>query len=140
VTRDEYLEILATQPATGAQVGAIISEFDRLGVVDRAERLATTAELLELEHVGSTTDLVMGDAGRLVRMLQRTRDHAELAGISASADDENQADEADEAAETADDDPVDEPLTWPEAIIRIIAVIYTACRKPISREEDIPDD
>jgi hypothetical protein len=137
VTRDEYLEILATQPATGAQVGAIISEFDRLGVVDRAERLAITAELLELEHVGSTTDLVMGDAGRLVRMLQRTRDHAELVGISAPADDEDQADEA---AETADDDPVDEPLTWPEAIIRIIAVIYTACRKPISREEDIPDD
>jgi hypothetical protein len=93
MTRDEYLEVLATEPATGAQVGAIIGEFGRLGITDRAERLAITAALLGLEHVGSTTDLVMGDAGRLVAMLRRTHDRAELPDVTAAAVDDDQADE-----------------------------------------------
>jgi hypothetical protein len=123
VNRDDYLAMLATEPATGTQVGAVIGEFERLGVVDRGERLAITAELLGLEHVSSTTDLVMGDAGRLVAMLRRTRDRAELPDISAPADDEDQADEP---AEIDDDDPGAERIRWPEAISRIIAMLYAA--------------
>jgi hypothetical protein len=78
MTRVEYLEMLATEPATPMQVGAIMGEFDRLGVADRAERLALSAELLGLDELDSTTDLVMGEAGRLVGILRSTRDRAEL--------------------------------------------------------------
>lgn len=93
MNRDEYLVVLATEPATATQVGAIIGEFGRLGVDDRAERLAITAALLGLENVSSTTDLVMGDAGRLVAMLRRTHDRAELPEVTAAAVDHDQADE-----------------------------------------------
>lgn len=93
MTRDEYLTVLATEPATAAQIGAIIGEFGRLGIADRAERLAITAALLGLENVGSTTNLVMGDAGRLYRMLLDIRDRAALPNVTAAPVDDDQADE-----------------------------------------------
>jgi hypothetical protein len=125
MTRDEYLAVLATEPATTAQVGAIIGEFERLGVVDRAERLAISAELLGLEELGSTTDLVMGDAGRLYRLLLDVRDRAELPGVNVAAVD-GQADEHD-AEDLADDGQADDDrITWREAIARIVTMIYAA--------------
>lgn len=123
MTRDEYLYVLATEPATTTQVGAVIAEFDRLGVTDRTERLAITAALLDLEDLGSTTDLVMGDAGRLVAMLRHTRDRAELPDVTPAADDEDQADEHDNDKHG---DSGNERITWPEAILRILIMIYAA--------------
>ena len=120
MTRDEYLHMLGTEPATSTQVGAIIGEFERLGVADRAERLAICAELLGLEELGSTSGLVMGQAGYLVNLLQRTRDRAELAAVTAAAVGDGQDDEH------GDGQDGNEPITWPEAIVRIIAMLYTA--------------
>jgi hypothetical protein len=101
VTRDELNEMLATRPATPNQRGAVLREFGRLGFHDehdRAERLAICAALLGLEELGSTRDLVMGQAGQLVNILQRVRDRGELAAVElsprASAADEHQDDEA----------------------------------------------
>jgi hypothetical protein len=65
----DWHAVLASEPATCGQVGAIHGECQRLGLTDRAERLAVTATLLGLDGLDSTRDLVMGDAGRLVRML-----------------------------------------------------------------------
>jgi len=78
---DEWHAVLETEPATPNQVGAIMAEFRRLGFAgryDRTERLAASAALLELGELDSMRDLVMGDAGRLLRMLQRFRDRAGL--------------------------------------------------------------
>lgn len=85
MTRDELNQVLATEPATRTQVGAVLGEFGRLGVADRAERLALSAQLLGLDALGSTADLVMGDAGRLITMLRRTRDRVELPAFVAAA-------------------------------------------------------
>jgi hypothetical protein len=83
MTRDEYDQVLATEPATPNQIGAVHREFGRLGVDDRAERLAISAELLGLDEVGSTTDLVMGQAGRLVGILQQVDNRADLPAVPA---------------------------------------------------------
>jgi hypothetical protein len=94
VTRDEYLEVLATEAATPTQVGAIIAEFRRLGVVDRGERLAISAALLGLGDLGSTSDLVMGDAGRLLSLMRHVRDRGELPDADQlDEDDDGQDDE-----------------------------------------------
>ncbi len=78
MTRDEYLAVLAETPATPNQVGAIVHECERLGLADRAERLAITAALAGLDELASTRDLTMGEAGRLCRMLPLVADRAEL--------------------------------------------------------------
>lgn len=117
MTRDEWCAYAESTPATPAQVGAIVGEFERLGVVDRAERLAISAELLGLENLGSTKHLVMGDAGRLYRMLLDVRDRGELPGVTAAAVDGDQAD---------DDRAGNERITWAEAITRIIIMAYMA--------------
>ncbi|MHB1593889.1 MAG: hypothetical protein ACYCO9_06435 [Streptosporangiaceae bacterium] len=71
MTRDEYLAVLATEPATPNQVGAIRGECDRLGLGgDRDRRLAVCAAVLGLDGLGSTRDLQMGQAGRLVAVLR----------------------------------------------------------------------
>lgn len=90
MNRDEWNQVLATEPATDNQRGAILREFDRLGVDDRPERLAICAALLGLDELGSTNDLVMGDAGYLVNLLRRTRDRAELPDVTAAAVDDGQ--------------------------------------------------
>lgn len=83
MNRDEYLEMLATEPATPYQRGAIMREFARLGVSDRVERLAVCAALLELDGLESTRDLVMGQAGQLVAALLHTRDRVDLPDVTA---------------------------------------------------------
>lgn len=81
MSRDEYLEMLATAAPTVNQRGRIMDECRRLGLADRAERLAVLAGLLGLDRLGSTADLTMGQAGQLVNALQRVRDRAELPGM-----------------------------------------------------------
>jgi hypothetical protein len=127
MTRDEYLHVLATEPATSTQVGAIIGEFTRLGVTGRAERLAISAGLLGLDHLASTKDLVRGDAGRLYRMLLDVRDRAELPGIPAAGDGEDQAGEHGEQISIA------------EALRQIALAIYLACqgRPALARKSEI---
>jgi hypothetical protein len=80
----DWHAILATEPATPNQVGTVIGEWQRLGLGhpdDRAERLKLTARLLGLAKIGSTTDLVMGDAGRLIGMLRDCEDRASLGAL-----------------------------------------------------------
>lgn len=99
--RDELNEMLAATPATRNQVGAIIGEFNRLGFYghprDRDERLAVCAALLGIEHLRSTRDLTMGEAGQLVRLLTDTRDRGDLPAVdltpSAAHGDDHQGDE-----------------------------------------------
>jgi hypothetical protein len=87
MTREEWAEMLATTPATPLQVGAIHGEFRRLGFIaaERDERLAACAALLGLERLWSTRDLVMGDAGLLVRLLRELPDRAALIAAIAAA-------------------------------------------------------
>lgn len=87
MNREEWNHVLESEPATPNQVGAIHGEFRRLGIGDRDKRLAITAELLGLGELDSTTDLVMGEAGRLIGILRQTRDRSEL---PLAADDEDQ--------------------------------------------------
>ena len=72
--------VLATEPATQMQVGAIHGQFRRLGYghADRDRRLAACAALLGLDALDTTTTLTMGDAGRAVRILQSFADRAEM--------------------------------------------------------------
>jgi hypothetical protein len=81
VRRDEWLELAATEPATSDQVGAIHREFARLGYreAERAGRLAASAALLCLDGLDSSADLTLGEAGKLVRLLQGFTSRAELA-------------------------------------------------------------
>lgn len=73
------LEMLATTPATRAQVGAIAGEFQRrMGVRRRDQRLEISAALLHLDGLNSTADLTMGQAGKLLHILRSTPDRAEL--------------------------------------------------------------
>jgi hypothetical protein len=60
---------LDTEPLTASQLGRIHREFARLGfhqTQDRAERLRLTAALARVPELGSTKDLTMGQAGRVI--------------------------------------------------------------------------
>src|ERR1035441_8771002 len=77
----EWHEVLATEPATREQIGAIHGEFRRLGYRDpwhRADRLPVTARLAECEPIGSSKDLSQGEAGRALRMLQQCENSGSL--------------------------------------------------------------
>lgn len=78
---DQWHAVLSTEPATPNQRGAIMAQFERLGfrsTYDRADRLTASAALLDLSELRSTRDLVMGEAGKLLCILQGFRDRAEL--------------------------------------------------------------
>jgi hypothetical protein len=80
LTRDEWNAVLATEPATSAQLGAVMHEFRRLGFAegDRGERLAVSGAVLGLDALGSTRDLTMGQAGQLVRALMAYTERGSL--------------------------------------------------------------
>jgi hypothetical protein len=143
VNREEYLAMLAAEPATPHQRGAILREFERLGFddADRAERLAVCAALLELDELGSTADLLMGQAGQLVNMLQRTRHRAELPDATAVADEpageddragDGRADAGDGQGDehASEDQPPAARLTVAEVIARMIARWLAAFADP----------
>jgi hypothetical protein len=85
VTRDEYLALLETEPASPNQRGAIMRECDRFGLTDRAERLTACAVLLGLDDLGSTAELTMGQAGQLVNALEHTARRADLPDVARGA-------------------------------------------------------
>jgi hypothetical protein len=76
--RDEWNRVLDTTRATRSQRGAVMRECDRLGLADRAERLAVCAELLGINELRSTEDLTMGQAGQLVRVLAACSERSQL--------------------------------------------------------------
>jgi hypothetical protein len=119
VNRAEYLAMLENEPATPNQRGAIMRECDRLGLADRAERLATCAALLDLDALGSTAELTMGQGGKLVNALQSTRDRADLPDMTTAAGPGDGG--------QGEDGPGD-GISAAEAITRIIVMIATAVR------------
>lgn len=123
MTRDEWNHVLATERATSNQRGAIMREFGRLGFHDerdRAERLGICTALLGLDELGSTSDLVMGQAGQLVNILQNVRDRGELADVIAAADDVDQDDE------DRQDQDNENRITFTEMLIRVMVAVYIA--------------
>ena len=130
MTRDEYLAMLDTEPATPTQRGAVMRECDRLGLADRAERLAILAALLDLDALGSTANLTMGQAGKLVNLLQSTQNRGDLPEITTAtgADDGGQlGDHTDDAG--PDDGQGDDGsggMSIAEAIHRIILMFALA--------------
>lgn len=66
------MSTLDMEPLTSNQLGAIHREFYRLGFhvsIDRDERLRLTASLAKVPALTSTKNLVMGEAGRVIRAL-----------------------------------------------------------------------
>lgn len=92
MTLDEWYAYISAAPATSYQRGRIMAECSRLGIGDRAERLAICAQIAGLGELDSTRDLVWGDAGRIVRVLLDAGDRAEL--LDAAEVDDDQADPA----------------------------------------------
>lgn len=131
MNRDEWHEELAARPLTPNQRGAIMREFARLGVSDRTERLTVSAALLGLAELGSTSELVMGQAGQLVNVLAGIRDATELADAArdtAAADESIEGDAADHGVGQGDEhggEPRPRP-TWLEALSRIAIAVHLA--------------
>lgn len=133
MNRDEWNHVLDTESLTSNQRGAIMREFDRLGIRDRAERLRICASLLGLAELGSTSDLVMGQAGQLVDVLQRTADRAALrqaaAAPSSGGTQSAEHDGQDHNADARADRPASSgPITWPQIIARLVTAIRAAVR------------
>ena len=84
MSRAEWNAVLDSAPLTANQRGAIMRESLRLGLDDRAERLAVFAVLLGNGELGSTGDLTQGEAGRIIRVLMGAGDRAELLRLAAA--------------------------------------------------------
>ena len=84
-TLAQYRERLATMPLTRNQLGAIHGEWNRLGLFDRPERLRLSAAIAQAEPIGSTKDLTMGEAGRLVCQLRQCGTLARARALASSA-------------------------------------------------------
>jgi hypothetical protein len=86
VRLEDWHEVLASEPTTSNQRGAIMREFGRLGFGedDRAARLAASAALLELDELDTTSDLTMGQAGQLIRVLRQYAHRGELPEASSA--------------------------------------------------------
>jgi hypothetical protein len=125
MTRDEWNEVLAIAPLTQAQRVAVHAEFARLGVADRAERLAACAALLGLDGLGSTMDLTQGQAGKLIGEL-RARDRGELAAVAA----------ADDGDQDAEDGSAPCGPGWPGLLARCL---HAACGRTPGRPEGTAD-
>jgi len=123
MTLHEWHAQLASEPATPNQIGAVLREFGRLGLggpADRAERLALSAILLGLDGLDSTRHLVMGDAGRLVRLLGEYQDAAELRAAAAAVS----------AARTVDVPAPGRGLSMSEALTRALALVLGVWQRP----------
>lgn len=119
MNRDERNHVLDSEAATPNQRGAIMRECDRLGLVDRAERLAILAGLLGVDALDSSGNLTQGDAGRLVRILRNTRERAELPEITAAAGGDDDGQDHDDAEDG-------EFISVAEAIRRIVLMFAIA--------------
>lgn len=104
---------LEIEPLTDLQFGAIQREFTRLGYAraERDERLAMSAGLLGLDRLGSTRDLLKGQAGVLLRTLLGTGSRAELDVLLVPAP-----------------EPETPPVLWWEVVRALLdALAETAC-------------
>ena len=79
-----WRERLATEPLTRTQLGAIHGEWRRLGLRDRTERLRLSAALALVDTIGSTTELTMGEAGRMVGQLRQCATLADARALASS--------------------------------------------------------
>lgn len=137
MTRDEWNSHAETAPLTPDQRGAILGHCDRLGLADRCERLAVLAELLGLDNLESTADLTLGQAGRLVNLLQHTRDRGELLELAAAAAHDGQGDATAAAVK---------PVTLADALGQITLALWQIFgaapepAKPGVPEGSVPDD
>jgi hypothetical protein len=102
-----------------------VGEFARLGVTDRAERLAVSAALLNLADLDTTSHLTMGDAGRLLSALQHTVGRAELPVLTA----------VDEVDDQSAEQAGGRTITWPEVIAQIIATALGVLAEPTAAAE-----
>lgn len=125
MNQDEYRAHLAEAPATPNQVGAIHRQAARLGLTDRAARLAVCAELLGLGSLGSTRDLSQGDAGRLVGILSRARGRADLPGAARDAGE----DQGDEGAAPAEQDDGPRGMSIAEALCRFALLVLAELQR-----------
>lgn len=151
MNRDEWNDLMATERITRNQRGAIMREFDRLGFHykrDRADRLAVCAALLGIDGLDSTDDLTQGQAGQLVNALQRTATRAELPRIVTApvADGTQPAVEHQGQDQGHVDDPAEtgpaapgEPMTWPQLITRLLAVVYAVVHGNADAGQDAAD-
>jgi hypothetical protein len=83
-TLAEYRERLATEPLTPLQLGAIHGEWRRLGLHYRPERLRLSAALAQVGAIGTTKDLTMGEAGRVVGQLRQCATLADARALASS--------------------------------------------------------
>lgn len=124
MTREEWNAYAESVPLTPDQRGAILGHCDRLGLTDRGERLTVLAAVLDLDELESTAGLTLGQAGRLVNLLQHTSGRADLPDVTAAAVGDGQDDE-----HAGDGQDGTERITWPEAITRISVMVYVAYRE-----------
>jgi hypothetical protein len=135
MNRDEWNGELELRPLTPNQRGAVMREFARLGIADRAERLAAIAALLGIDALGSTGELTQGQAGQLVNTLERITDPAELPQVAAVR-------EIGDSPDTVPRDRGEVPgltttgrLTWSQVFTRALAVVYLPTRGGIDSGE-----
>jgi hypothetical protein len=110
--------VLATEPATRNQVGAIHGKFRDLGFRpgrDRDDRLAYTAALAGLDQLDSSSQLTQGEAGRVVGQLRECATASEA---------------FDRAWPGA---PILRPVTlWPETVAALAVALYgMSKRRPV---------
>lgn len=116
----EWCAYAESAPATPAQVGAIRGEWRRLWPeCGRETRLSTCAALLGCGELGSTTDLVLGDAGRLLAMLRGFASRAELAAAASS-------DGEDQAGEPAREELASDGVSVGDALVRVMPAAFAA--------------
>jgi hypothetical protein len=116
---------LARKSLTPLQRRAIFYEFGRLGfrAADRDERLKVASELLDLNsELRSINHLSLGQAGKLISILRRTRTAAELSPVI-------NADQGD--ADQGDDDQDNDPagLSFGEIVLFMAAAAYLAWKE-----------
>jgi len=127
----EWRQVLATEPATPHQIGAIHRESARLGLDGRAGRLRGCAAILGLGDLESTRNLTMGEAGKLVRTLCEVRDLSELPATTAAADSGHQADDAGGAARVTGSGISREParMSFGEALMWSVFLVIETRRE-----------
>lgn len=124
MTRDEYLHVLATEPLTATQRGAVLGEFRRLGLdspADRSRRLAVSAAILGLDELTSTADLSMGQAGQLVSALRSITDCSGLPDPRRNA-----ARHVSAATEAPGTEPGRAGMSLAEALARLVMILAAA--------------
>jgi len=83
-TLAQYRERLTAEPLTLTQLGAVHGEWRRLGLRDRDERLRLSAAIAQAEPIGSTKELTLGEAGRLVGQLRECGSLADARAMASS--------------------------------------------------------